>query len=126
MKRILIVEDEMSLQMITRQCLLEAGYAISGSVSTGEEAFHLFSSQGADLVILDMSLAGRMDGVETAEMIRSLSDVPLIFITGSGNDCTLKHQASVAGFSDFLEKPVEVEILLQAVNRAFEGLNPHH
>ncbi len=80
--RILLVEDEVILAMLMVRQLTKAGYAISRHVATGEEAVTSARENPPDIILMDIQLAGRIDGIEAAIAIKAGSDVPVIFITG--------------------------------------------
>ncbi|MBN1552830.1 response regulator [bacterium] len=79
---ILLVEDEALIAMFLEMELLEAGYSVLGIVSTGEEAVELANQQKPDLVILDVRLAGEINGIETAQRLKKTGEIPIIFLTG--------------------------------------------
>lgn len=81
-KRILIVEDEMLAAMSLAMDLRGAGYAVDGTVATGEDAVEAAHSGTVDIILMDIGLAGGMDGVEAAARIRAFSSVPIIYMTG--------------------------------------------
>ena len=92
-KRILIVEDEMLAAMSLAMDLRGAGYAVGRTVATGEEAVAAAQSETVDLILMDIGLAGGMDGVEAAARIRAFSSVPIIYMTGyaeRANDPTVR------------------------------------
>ena len=81
-RRILIVEDEMLAAMSLAMDLRGAGYTVGGTVATGEEAVAAAQSEPIDLILMDIGLAGGIDGVEAAARIRACSSVPIIYMTG--------------------------------------------
>ena len=80
--KILIVEDEVIFAMSIRRVLTMWGYETCGLASTGEEAVRCVKIENPDLIIMDVSLKGHMDGIDAAKEIRSDYDAPIIFITG--------------------------------------------
>jgi CheY-like chemotaxis protein len=54
----------------------------TGTVATGEETITLVEERQPGLILMDIALTGELNGIETAEVIRSFSDVPIVFLTG--------------------------------------------
>src|SRR5690348_12450451 len=66
---ILVVEDDFLVAMQIEAALTEAGFALSGTAASGEEAVSMVASVRPALVLMDIRLAGKMDGVEAALMV---------------------------------------------------------
>ena len=112
--KILIVEDA-ALIAARVQCMLEeVGYQIPLIVSSGEEALKHVARLRPDLILMDICLGGKMDGVETAEQIRIRYEIPVIFMTGSADDKTLE-RASLAEPVGYLVKPFVKQDLISAI-----------
>lgn len=86
---ILIVEDEMIVAADLANKLGRLGYKVVGSTDCGEEAIDLARDRQPDLILMDIILAGAMDGVEAAEQIRRELDLPVIFLTAHSDRATL-------------------------------------
>jgi PAS domain S-box-containing protein len=102
---LLIVEDDGILAANLEALVAELGYGVLGPVSTGEAALALLEEQPADLVLMDIELAGVLNGIETAAIITGRSDVPIVFLTGFSQDPLLE-QAKRASPYGYLIKPV--------------------
>ena len=102
---ILIVEDDGILAAHLQTCLTRMGYAVLGPAAAGEDAVALLREQSADLALMDIELAGEMNGIETAEAIARLSDIPVLFLTGFSQEPLLEQAKSVAPYG-YLIKPV--------------------
>lgn len=79
--RIMIVEDEALIALDLKSILEGLGYLVGPVVSSGEEAVRLASLDKPDLILMDITLAGKMDGLEAAAKIHSLQDIPIVFTT---------------------------------------------
>ena len=79
--RILIVEDEYIVAADLEMKLTRLGYQVVGSTVTGAEAIVLAGRHRPDVVLMDIQLQGHMNGMETAETIRTRNRIPIIFIT---------------------------------------------
>jgi PAS domain S-box-containing protein len=79
--RILIVENEGVVGFDIASTLKAQGYLIIGTCKSGEEALQVVRVQQPDLVLMDISLAGNMDGVETAKAIQAISSAAIVYVT---------------------------------------------
>jgi light-regulated signal transduction histidine kinase (bacteriophytochrome) len=102
--RIMIVEDERILALDLAETLDELGYTVAGLASRGEEAIELARQLHPQLILMDVRLAGEIDGITTAETIRDEHDVPVVFLTAHADDDTLQ-RATSSDASAYLVKP---------------------
>lgn len=114
-RRILIVEDESIIAMSLRAILKLSGYDVCEVVSTGEQAVKNVEEEKPDLVIMDIVLAGKKNGVDAAKEIRSRYDIPIIFITGFYDEDMLKDAEHVKSSLLFL-KPFQPDDLETAID----------
>ena len=121
---ILIVEDEALIASYIQEVLEESGFVIAGVASSGPEAISLVSSTRPDLALVDIKLAGPMDGIEVAQLMRSRFDVQSIFLSGICDPETMERakQATPLGF---LEKPFRPSQVFNALQRALAQLQRH-
>ena len=82
MPGILIVDDDVIISMTLEELLTSMGYDIVGAASSGEEAVEMSRHLNPDLILMDIVLPGKMDGIDAAAKIRAELDIPVIFITG--------------------------------------------
>ena len=68
--RILIVEDETLVSFDLKNIIFNLGYEVIGVVRTGEEAFSKAFEEKPDLILMDIMLSGKLNGIETAEQIK--------------------------------------------------------
>ncbi len=104
--RILIVEDEVVVAMDLRQQVLTLGYEPVAETRMGEEAILLAGQLQPDLVLMDINLAGEMDGIAAAEVIRSRFSIPVVFLTASTTDSFVSRAKLVAPLG-FIYKPFQ-------------------
>jgi CheY-like chemotaxis protein len=113
--RVLIVEDELlvawHLESLTREQNLE----VCGLVPDGDGAIEQAIDLDVDLVLMDIRLAGRMDGVEAARRIREQRDTPIIFITAHGDPATRAHIDRIVPGAPVLAKPITADRLREAI-----------
>lgn len=106
----LVVEDEAIIALYLRRQLASEGWEVVGMASTGDEALRLALELRPDVVLMDISLSGAMDGIEAARDIKAAGGPPVVFCT-SYDDADTRARAAVAGALAFLSKPVDVKAL---------------
>jgi len=115
--RILIVEDEAIEALDIERRLTASGYTVIDSVSTGEEAVRRVEETGPDLVLMDISLHGEMDGVSAAGVIRARFDIPVIYLTAYADEPTLQ-RAKITEPYGYIVKPFKERELYIAIDMA--------
>ncbi len=109
-ERIMIVEDEVVIAMELQRNLNNLGYAVTGIVSSGEQAVESAGTARPDLVLMDIKLAGEMDGIEAAKRIHDRYNIPIVYLTAHTDEKTLQ-RAKLAQPFGYLVKPFsEVEL----------------
>ncbi len=103
---VFIVEDELIVADDIRLTLENLGYTVAGIAQTGETAIHLMPEHTPDIVLMDIQLAGPMDGIETAEWIHSHLGIPVIFLTAHADDANLD-RAKVTEPYGYIVKPYD-------------------
>lgn len=114
---ILIVEDEGIIARDIRQQLGELGYLVAGDSPTGEDAITLTGELKPDLVLMDIHLAGRMDGIEAAEAIRRRYGIPVVFLTAFAGAETLERAKLTEPFG-YIIKPFDERYLHTVIEMA--------
>jgi len=89
-KRILIVEDEGITALDEAQILRDLGHEVVGIAISGETAVELADEDRPDLVLMDIKLAGEMDGLEATRKIRESQNIPVIYVTAFGSKTASK------------------------------------
>lgn len=115
--RILVVEDERIVARDLANSLADLGYVVVGNVATGDDAVRSARESRPDLVLMDIRLAGAVDGVQAATRIRSEQDVPVIYLTAHSDDETLRRAKETAPFG-YLVKPFKPPDLRCAIEIA--------
>ena len=116
--RILIVEDEFMIAMSLESELTEAGYDIIKIVNSGEKAVEISRIESPDVILMDIGLADKMDGIEAARQIRSFSQIPIIFMTGY-SDLKITDQFSEFTSIEYMIKPVFIHNLKPIIEAIF-------
>ncbi len=124
MHRILITDDDTSIQFFLGELIKKEGYDFD-TVSSGEEALKLISGKDYSLVLLDERMPG-ISGLEVLEGIRAKGyKMPVIMITAYGSkEFALK--AIREGAYDFFTKPIDIEIVRTVIKRALEKYELEH
>ncbi|QTA81364.1 Two component system response regulator/histidine kinase, PAS domain-containing [Desulfonema limicola] len=109
--KIMIVEDEFIIAMHMKVLLKKMGYEVTAMLTTGEEALEqVIKGQNCldlpDIILIDISLDGKMDGIQTALEIKKNTSIPIIFSTAYTDDEILT-RAKLAEPSGYLIKPVD-------------------
>ena len=84
-KRILIVEDDRMVAENLQEMLQLMGYVVTDNVSSGEEAVKRVAEILPDLVLTDIYLRGKLDGIEAARLITKNHGVPVVYLTAHSN-----------------------------------------
>jgi DNA-binding response OmpR family regulator len=115
---ILVIEDQEDLAELYEAALHEAGYK-SRVAFTGEEGIAEFRANGADAVLLDMTLP-EMHGTQVLHEIRSANTkVPVIVVSAETSE-QLREQCERLGVQAYLSKPVNYDAMLTAIKLALE------
>jgi CheY-like chemotaxis protein len=110
--KVLIVEDEAITAKCLRMDLEESGIETLAPVARGEDAIRVALAENPSLILMDIRLAGEMDGIKTAQEIRERQDIPIVFMTGFLT-ASVKEHASKADPAGFIEKPVDIDRIIR-------------
>lgn len=114
---ILIVEDDGILAIHLEDMLSNQGYQVLKPVATGEEAVQFALDQHPSLILMDIELGGKINGIQAAEQISQKDDVPIIFLTGFSQDPLLQ-EAKITAPYGYLVKPVPERELAATIEMA--------
>ena len=112
--KVLIVEDDNVILSIERWRLSNLGYEICGSAGTGAEAIECVAKMQPDIVLMDITLNGAMDGIETAGQIKKKFNIPVIFVS-SHTDGEIITRAKAVNPDGFIKKPFDDDSLRIAI-----------
>ena len=113
--RVLIVEDELLVAWHLESLAREQNFEVCGLVPDGDGAIEQAIDLDADLVLMDIRLAGPIDGIEAARRIRAQRNTPIIFITAHGDPATRERIGRVLPGVPVLAKPITGERLKEAI-----------
>ena len=92
--RILVVEDEAIVALHLRQQLKKFGYNVPAAAASGEQALREIETARPDLVLMDINIKGKMDGIATASRIPPDLRIPVIYLTAYSEEATLERAAA--------------------------------
>ncbi len=104
--KILIAEDESIVALDMAHDLESAGYTVVGQVSNGQAAIRATTDLHPDVVLLDITMPGEIDGIQAAEEISREHDIPIIFVTAHSDEATLQ-RVKLTRPSGYVMKPFE-------------------
>ena len=113
-----MVEDERLSLGDVEQRLNEAGYLVVGKSRQGTEAVELAHRERPDLVLMDIGLAGELDGVTAARQIRESCQIPVVYLTTKGADRSTLRRATLTEPFGYLMQPFEDAQLRTAIEIA--------
>jgi YesN/AraC family two-component response regulator len=116
MSKILLVEDERILAMALRQELVRLGFEVVGTASNGRDAVSKAQEHSLDLIIMDISIDGDMNGIETALAIANVSDVQVVYLTGEADIETKTKALATPNARGYLTKPLNTKELLRLLD----------
>lgn len=121
MEKILIIDDDKLVRKVFKMTLMKEGYDII-EAEDGPTGLQLIRSERPDLTLTDYQMPG-MNGIEVlAEIRKSKTNMPVIILTAFG-DVVLTIKAIQLGAFDFLEKPVNPELLKSTIKSALDSVN---
>jgi CheY-like chemotaxis protein len=120
-KAILVVDDEISIREIFEETFHDTDYALR-SAENADQALDILNGKNIDVIFLDLKLFG-MNGIELCRQIRKSKPVSLIYAITGWSTLFEIEECREAGFDDYFTKPVTIELIIKAVDDAFEKLN---
>ena len=118
-KTVMIVEDDLILNLLYESYLEKLGYDAEGELVYGKTAIEVARRVSPDLILMDISLEGDMDGIDAMNEIRKFSNVPVIYITGNSDPYHVQ-RAKETNYIDYLVKPIEFNDIKESLERNFE------
>ncbi|MGM9511219.1 LytR/AlgR family response regulator transcription factor [Larkinella sp. GY13] len=115
-----VVEDELVIARTILNTLDELGYSHCGPAITYTEALEMLEHDKPDLVLLDIQLAGRKDGIDVAQKLNEADPVPFIFLTANSDADTIDRAKKVKPHA-YIVKPFTKEELFAAIEIAFSN-----
>jgi DNA-binding NarL/FixJ family response regulator len=122
MTDILIVDDDATLAMELEEYLPTIGYQVMGVASSGSEAIKLARKFKPNLILMDIKMPGKLNGIQAAGIIKSELSISIIFISGYADEKLLE-QAKLVEPLGYIHKPFSEEQIAAALKMACYQIN---
>jgi DNA-binding response OmpR family regulator len=116
-KKILIVEDEFIVAADIKMTLQKLNYRVTSSIDNGEDAIKITALEKPDLILMDITLKGSLDGIETAKIIMTKYNIPIIYLSALNDEQTIYKALSTKPIGYLIKPfaPVELHTAIQSV-----------
>ncbi|MGD9970308.1 MAG: response regulator [Sulfuricurvum sp.] len=120
--KILIVEDESIIALNIKEILNSQGYEVIGIAPDGAKAFELLERKTPDLILMDITLKNREDGIDVAERITRQLDRPIVFLTANDKEKTIDRAIGIRPYGYVLKpfKEAELKTAVEIALKSFE------
>jgi PAS domain S-box-containing protein len=114
-RRVLIVEDESLVALDLAHSLTDLGFDVVETVATGDQALRVASERLPDMALVDIRIQGEQDGIETAALLRSRFQVPVVYLTAHAEERTLERAIPTEPYGYLLKpfNPTELKSVLE-------------
>lgn len=119
--QILIVEDDPLYAVELQMLVEEIGYDVLSVVESSGEALDLIFSESPDLILMDIGIKGRLNGIEVGVKVKSLN-IPILYITSFDNE-TYHRKASQSNMVGYLVKPLSKYSIQSAISLAMQNVS---
>jgi two-component system, response regulator PdtaR len=110
MSKILVVDDEAIITMQLEERLAAMGYTVVGMAASGEDAIEKARRLAPDLVLMDIVMPGKLNGIEAAKTIAGDLDIPVVFVTSYADDAIIEKAKQVGPYGYIVKPFNELEI----------------
>ncbi|RLD69835.1 MAG: GGDEF domain-containing response regulator, partial [Bacteroidetes bacterium] len=115
--RIVIIEDEMIIAHDVKQTLVNMGYEVPLVTGSGEAALKKIKDIRPDLVLMDIMLKGRMNGIDAAAKTHDIYNIPVVYMTANADKKTIERAKKTEPYG-LIYKPVKSEVLHAVIEMA--------
>ena len=119
--KIMIVEDEAITAMYLNMRLKKLSYNVLKPISSGEIAIQTAQKESPDIILMDIGLTGKLDGIQTAREIQSFCNAHFIFMSGY-QDEDMKDQVKMIRSSSYLTKPIGIKDIVTIIESRMKEL----
>ena len=121
--KILLVEDNENLSENVREILTIQGYEVADILDKAEEALTKIEKHLPDLILLDIQLSGKKNGIDLAEELRDSMNIPIVFLTSSSGKDIVKKVSHIKP-DGFITKPFTAESMITSIELALQTYTP--
>jgi len=118
-EKIMVVEDEWVVADQLCRELKDLGYTVCVTASTGDEAIRRAEAERPDLILMDIVLKGKMDGIEAADRIKSQFNIPVLYLTAHTNSGYIERAKQTNPYG-YLVKPYNQKELYATIEMALQ------
>jgi len=115
-----IVEDELLIAEKIKLLLIELGYVVTEPVSNYEDALNMITNEKPDLLLLDINLSDKKDGIDIGQKVLNEYGIPFIFLTANSDATTIARAKMVKPYA-YLVKPFTKDELFAAIEISFNN-----
>lgn len=119
---ILIVEDDMIIAANISVQLTKLGYVVTGIASRGEDAIAHTRLNPPDIILMDINLKGKLNGIETASLIQQEEEIPIVYLTANNDEATFSRARKTHPHA-FISKPFSILNLRRTIALVAEQLS---
>jgi len=101
--KILIVEDQPVVSQNIQLMLKYNGYEVMGIAPTADDAMQMINDERPDLIVMDIALPGKLDGIDATNIINAKWDIPIIYLTAHSDEITLQRAKNTHNFGFILK-----------------------
>lgn len=123
--RILIVEDEMIIAADISIQLSKLGYEVTGINTNAEDTISIIENNPPDIILMDITLSGRMNGIEAAKYILEYFKIPVIFLTSNTDEATFQQAVSAKPYA-YITKPFQEIDLKRGIEITLKRMEVEH
>ncbi|WP_421947013.1 LytR/AlgR family response regulator transcription factor [Phaeodactylibacter xiamenensis] len=119
--KILMVEDDMIIAADISMQLTKLGYEVIGISTRAEDALKTLESNRPDIILMDIVLSGKMNGIEAAKVVLEKFQVPVIFLTSNADDASFQEALTAKPYA-FITKPFQKSHLERTIKLALQRI----
>jgi CheY-like chemotaxis protein len=124
-RKILVVEDERIVAADIKMTLKKLNYHVTSTVDNGEDAIRKIPIEKPDLVLMDITLKGNLNGIETAQIIITQYNIPIIYLSALNDEQTISRALATKPYG-YLIKPFAPIELHTAVKSALSKIQAYY
>lgn len=118
-RKILIAEDEKIIALDIQRTLQRLGYEVTSVVDSGLDVITHVEKEKPDLVLLDIMLNSKLDGIDAANIISTKYNIPIIYLTALKDESTVQ-RAKQTNYYEYLTKPFDEKKLHNVISQALQ------
>jgi len=124
--KVLVVEDDPIVASDLKHKLRDFGYEICATAATGEQAIDAVGKHRPAVVLMDITLEGKMDGVEAAEAVRTKFGIPVVYLTAHSDQATVQRAKLTLPYGYVLKPIREIELKIALEMAIYTGSRQQH